>query len=67
MEPEDESSLASDSIVTDIPVTGKPNWKQTFDKTLDSVFNRQKRFANDSNESVVIDDVVKDDNYDVEG
>ena len=67
VEPEDESSLASDSIVTDIPVTGKPNWKQTFDKTLDSVFNRQKRFANDSNESVVIDDVVKDDNYDVEG
>ena len=67
VELDDESSLASDSILTDIPVTEKPNWKQTFDKTLDSVFNRQKRFTNDSNESVVIDDVVKDGDYDVEG
>ena len=67
VEPEDDSSLTTEKILTDIPVTEKPNWKQTFDKTLESVFNRQKRFTNDSNDSGVIDDVVKDGDYDVEG
>ena len=67
VEPDDESSITSDSILTDIPVTEKPNWKQTFDKTLDSVFNRQKRFSSEFNESVGIDDVVDDGDYDVEG
>ena len=65
MEPEDDSSLTTEQILTDIPVTEKPNWKQTFDKTLDSVFNRQKRFSNYSNESSMIDDVVE--NGDIEG
>ena len=60
VEPDDESSLTTEKILTDIPVTEKPNWKQTFDKTLDSVFNRQKRFSNDSNESSMIDDAVED-------
>ena len=35
-----------------IPVTERPDWKQTFDKTLDSVFNRQKRYTNDSDDRV---------------
>ena len=65
VEPEDDSSLTTEKILTDIPVTEKPNWKQTFDKTLESVFNRQKRFSNDSNESSMIDDVVED--GDIEG
>ena len=45
---DDGNLLTTESI----PVTERPDWKQTFDKTLDSVFNRQKRYANDSNESV---------------
>ena len=61
------SSLSTESIPVSQAVTEIPNWKQSFEKTLDSVFNRQKRFTNDSNESVVIDDIVDVGDFDVEG
>ena len=46
--PDDSSSVTTESI----PETERPDWKQSFDRTLDSVFNRQKRNTNSSNESV---------------
>ena len=49
-----ESSIEhidSDSSTSESPsvATERPKWKQSFENSLDSVFNRQKRFANSSN------------------
>ena len=41
----DTSTSESSSFATE-----RPNWKQSFENSLDSVFNRQKRFVNSSND-----------------
>merc|ERR1712131_202803 len=45
LEYEDSNSSPSESVSI---VTKIPDWKQSFENTLDVVFNRQKRFSNDT-------------------
>ena len=45
LEYEDTNSSQSESVSI---VTEIPDWKQSFENTLDIVFNRQKRFSNDT-------------------
>ena len=45
LEYEDTTSSQSESVSI---VTEIPDWKQSFENTMDIVFNRQKRFSNDT-------------------
>ena len=54
----DTSTSESSSFATE-----RPNWKQSFENSLDSVFNRQKRFANSSD----VDNSDQRDDFDVLG